>query len=79
MARLDHDVEGRLHSIRGAPPSLIDPMAGCRFRPRCDFAIDVCAQALPLLAASGPGSQEAACHRATELDLKRIAHQEAAS
>ena len=26
----------------GEPPSLIDPPAGCRFHPRCPFAMDVC-------------------------------------
>jgi oligopeptide transport system ATP-binding protein len=76
MARLDVNVGERLNSIRGAPPSLIDPMLGCRFRPRCDFAIDACAQALPILTPSGGEGQTAACHRATELDLKIVAREE---
>ncbi|MEZ0094090.1 ABC transporter ATP-binding protein [Streptacidiphilus sp. EB129] len=31
----------------GEPPSLIDPPAGCRFHPRCPFAMDVCRTELP--------------------------------
>ncbi|MBC9728267.1 ABC transporter ATP-binding protein [Streptomyces sp. TRM68367] len=32
---------------RGAPPSLIDPPSGCRFHPRCPFAMDVCRTSAP--------------------------------
>ncbi|GAA1971920.1 ABC transporter ATP-binding protein [Catenulispora subtropica] len=32
---------------RGAPPSLVNPPSGCRFHPRCPFAMRVCADALP--------------------------------
>ena len=32
---------------RGAPPSLVSPPAGCRFRPRCPFAMPICAQQVP--------------------------------
>ena len=35
-------VQDSLRPIPGAPPSLIDPPAGCRFHPRCDFAEDDC-------------------------------------
>jgi peptide/nickel transport system ATP-binding protein len=31
----------------GAPPSLIDPPAGCRFHPRCPFAMARCARDAP--------------------------------
>ncbi len=72
MTRLDEEQRQRLHSVRGAPPSLINLPRGCRFRARCDFAIDLCGQALPMLRPSGGPNQEAACHRATELDLKSI-------
>ncbi len=69
MTRLDVEQRRRLHSVRGAPPSLIDLPTGCRFRPRCDFAIEICAEVLPALRPSGGPGQEAACHRAHELDL----------
>ena len=32
---------------RGAPPSLIDPPSGCRFNPRCPFAMDICRTTTP--------------------------------
>jgi oligopeptide/dipeptide ABC transporter ATP-binding protein len=35
-------VRESLMPIRGSPPSLIAPPAGCRFHPRCDFAEEDC-------------------------------------
>ncbi len=32
---------------RGAPPSLVAPPSGCRFHPRCPFAMPVCEQQVP--------------------------------
>jgi peptide/nickel transport system ATP-binding protein len=32
---------------RGEPPSLINPPAGCRFHPRCPYAMQVCSQQRP--------------------------------
>jgi peptide/nickel transport system ATP-binding protein len=32
---------------RGAPPSLVNPPSGCRFHPRCPFAMAVCKEAAP--------------------------------
>ena len=77
MTRLDDESQDRLNSVRGAPPSLINPPTGCRFRPRCDFAVDICAQAYPVLRPEGGEGQEVACHRAHELDLKLAHSQEA--
>ena len=71
MTRLDEAHRHRLLSIRGAPPSVINLPQGCGFRPRCDFAIDVCRELLPPLRPL-EGTQGAACHRAHELDLPSI-------
>jgi oligopeptide/dipeptide ABC transporter ATP-binding protein len=45
----------------GEPPRVIDPGEGCRFRQRCPYAIDTCAQITPLLRSMGP-AHDAACH-----------------
>jgi len=71
MTRLDEVREERLYSIRGAPPSLIDPANGCRFRVRCDFAQAVCETDTPLPRELGEGHW-AACHFASDLDLVRV-------
>jgi oligopeptide/dipeptide ABC transporter ATP-binding protein len=42
IPRLDQPRPERLPSIRGLPPSLINPPAGCRFKPRCPVASDRC-------------------------------------
>lgn len=35
-------MEKRIRFIPGSPPSLLDPPAGCRFYPRCPYAMEVC-------------------------------------
>ncbi len=72
MTRLDEAQQVRLHSIAGAPPSVIDLPVGCRFRPRCQFAQDVCGRILPALKPAGDSGHHVACHFAEELDLKSI-------
>jgi oligopeptide/dipeptide ABC transporter ATP-binding protein len=38
---------GRLFSISGTPPNLLDPPSGCRFATRCDKAMEVCRKQYP--------------------------------
>jgi len=47
--------------IKGELPSPVSPPSGCRFRTRCPFAQDLCAQEEPQLRSFGPG-HVAACH-----------------
>ncbi len=54
--------ERYLRPIPGAPPSLLDPPAGCRFHPRCRFAVAECRTWRPELLAVG-ADHEAACWR----------------
>jgi oligopeptide/dipeptide ABC transporter ATP-binding protein len=42
IPRLDRPRPERLYSIKGTPPSLINPPKGCKFRPRCPHAFDKC-------------------------------------
>ena len=44
--------ENKLHTIEGQPPDLIAPSSGCAFIPRCQFAMEVCLEAPPLLSVS---------------------------
>jgi oligopeptide/dipeptide ABC transporter ATP-binding protein len=53
----------RLASIEGAVPDLAALPSGCRFHPRCPFAIARCRSEEPPLAEIAPG-QFAACWRA---------------
>jgi oligopeptide/dipeptide ABC transporter ATP-binding protein len=42
IPRLDRPRPERLHSIKGAPPSVINMPPGCKFRPRCPHAFAKC-------------------------------------
>jgi peptide/nickel transport system ATP-binding protein len=55
-----------LPSIGGRVPSLSEMPAGCRFRDRCNFAIEACKQPPPMVF---DGLGRARCVRAQELDL----------
>jgi peptide/nickel transport system ATP-binding protein len=48
LPRLTSDVE-RLAQIQGQPPSLLRPPPGCRFHPRCPYAMQVCREVDPQL------------------------------
>jgi peptide/nickel transport system ATP-binding protein len=39
---------------RGSPPSLVSPPSGCRFHPRCPFAMPICEQRVPPAFETGP-------------------------
>ncbi len=51
-----------LSTIPGFPPDLISPPSGCRFHPRCPYAMDICKKDVPLLKDSGSGNHLVACH-----------------
>jgi peptide/nickel transport system ATP-binding protein len=53
---------------RGAPPSLVSPPAGCRFHPRCPFAMPVCAQQVPPPIQVAPGHASACWLHADHTD-----------
>jgi len=55
----------------GEPPKVIDPREGCRFQPRCPYAIEQCKTVTPLRREIGHGRM-VACHVATS-DLEEEA------
>ncbi len=57
--------EQTLIPIEGSPPDLIAPPPGCRFAPRCPFAVDRCREEAPAPREIERG-RWAACHRAEE-------------
>jgi peptide/nickel transport system ATP-binding protein len=62
LPRLDANLE-RLYQIPGQPPSLLNPPSGCRFHPRCAFAMPICRQQDPQLMPAGSDTlHEQACH-----------------
>ncbi len=55
--------------LQGEVPSLLQPPSGCVFHPRCEYAVDICAQKLPV--ACDIDGTRVVCHRAAEIDLRR--------
>ncbi|MEM2111455.1 MAG: ABC transporter ATP-binding protein, partial [Candidatus Bathyarchaeia archaeon] len=50
----------RMTSIEGSPPDLLNPPLGCKFHPRCKFAMDICRKKRPELMNVG-GNHMVAC------------------
>lgn len=51
----------KLQSISGFPPDLLEPPSGCRFHPRCPYAMEVCQEKEPVLTDVGM-EHRVACH-----------------
>ena len=49
VPRLGPQVKERLQPMKGLPPDLLDPPAGCRFQPRCPARQAKCAETPPLM------------------------------
>lgn len=62
LPRLNANVE-RLDQIPGQPPSLLTPPGGCRFHPRCKYAMDICRRHEPaLIDVPDEEGRQDACH-----------------
>ncbi|WP_407152451.1 ABC transporter ATP-binding protein [Bradyrhizobium sp. ORS 86] len=63
IPRIDLDAEHktRLEAIGGSVPILINPTPGCRFAPRCRYAMSICREKEPRLREIAPGHR-IACH-----------------
>jgi oligopeptide/dipeptide ABC transporter ATP-binding protein len=60
VPRIDEQVE-RLVAIEGQPPDPSMLPSGCKFHPRCPFAVERCRSEEPVLRMVGP-VHEARCH-----------------
>ncbi len=63
---------GELYKMSGAPPNLLRPPKGCRFHPRCPFAMDICSVEEPKLDAL-EGDHLASCWLYHEAAVKQEA------
>ena len=70
VPRPDPTERGRGIVLPGAPPSPVNPPTGCRFHPRCPFAIERCRSEAPPLRPMGPG-RAVACHR-VDMDTQGV-------
>jgi peptide/nickel transport system ATP-binding protein len=51
-----------LESIPGFPPDLLNPPPGCRFHPRCVYAMDICRRKEPEVVEADGSNHIVACH-----------------
>ncbi len=70
---LDVD-KGRLATIPGSVPQLINPPKGCRFHPRCRYAKEICSIDRPPMEEKVPG-RFVACHFWEEVEISDLAEQ----
>ncbi|NHJ86392.1 MAG: ABC transporter ATP-binding protein [Asgard group archaeon] len=70
---LDVD-KGRLATIPGSVPQLINPPQGCRFHPRCKYAKEKCSIDRPEIEEKEPG-RFVACHFWEEVEISDLAEE----
>jgi peptide/nickel transport system ATP-binding protein len=67
VPRLDQGRTSKLATIEGAPPNLLSPPEGCRFRPRCRYAIEDCEKVPPFQEVEP--AHFSACIRSHEIEV----------
>ena len=60
-----------LDVIQGQPPDLLDPPPGCRFAPRCEFAMPVCTEVVPPEVRFSDGVR-VVCHLFPKSDIETV-------
>lgn len=55
--RNESDERKRLYSIKGMVPNLLSLPKGCRFQPRCEYAMEICSQKEPEIIEAGNNHQ----------------------
>ena len=57
IPNIELDDEEELYKMQGEPPNLTHPPTGCRFHPRCPYAMDICGKYEPELIEVVPGRE----------------------
>ena len=73
VPRLDRPRQTRLDPVDGQPPDLTRLDGGCAFRPRCRFAVAMCATSRPALEPAGTTGHLSACFRRDEIAAASVA------
>ncbi len=73
VPRLDRPRQARLDPVDGQPPDLTRLDGGCAFRPRCRFAVALCATSKPALEPAGTTGHLSACFRRDEIAAAPVA------
>ena len=55
IPKVDQPSHTKLDAISGRPPDMVDLAPGCRFAPRCRYAVDTCLESNPDLVETAPG------------------------
>jgi peptide/nickel transport system ATP-binding protein len=55
IPKIERPSHTKLDAISGRPPDMIDMAPGCRFAPRCRYAVDACLEGDPELRETAPG------------------------
>jgi oligopeptide transport system ATP-binding protein len=71
IPRIDGD-KGRLHVIEGVVPNPLRLPSGCRFNPRCPYAMDICREKSPEFIQVGP-TQHVSCWLRTSTASREVA------
>ena len=66
-----HGDRRNLDVIQGQPPDLVEPPPGCRFAPRCEFAMPVCREVVPPEVRFADGVR-VACHLYPTSDVDAV-------
>ena len=67
-----HADKRNLDVNQGQPPDLLDPPPGCRFAPRCEFAMPICTEVVPPEVRFADGVR-VACHLFPTSDVEVVA------
>ncbi|MBP1356883.1 MAG: hypothetical protein JZD40_00080, partial [Sulfolobus sp.] len=60
-----------LKAIPGSPPDLINPPPGCKFNPRCPYAMEVCKKTEPELVEVS-SNRLVACFKYSSVGVKNV-------